>query len=468
MNVVKPIDTKVKVKPVFVQLIHRAAYEGPCRVGEKENLTPEADRRNNQKGFNQSVAEMKKTLTPDVELLEPTILEWADDFVIPATELEKEEADLRDADVVFFPPGGLHQYPAIALAEKYRKPIVLLGQVGTVDITAHLRARGLEGYAFLNYEDINHFLALFRVRKALQQTCLLIALKGNLLTTGVVSSIYDLEGLKQRYGVDHQLITWEELLETMRNLSPEQVEEARQLTDRLIANAEECYMSAEDLLPSVKFYLTAKQTLAKYEANAFTLPCFEVCATQVMEQERVVFCLTHTLLKDEGIPSACEGDVNVLMAMTVLMYLSRKSAHMGNTSVIDAKKNLIRVGHDVPGLKMKGLDQPNLPYTINNFTVGGWGGVLRYDISPDVGEPVTIARFNPQGTALMVASGEVTGCQGYGGIGCSLGYEMKVRDARGFFRQMQDFGHHFGLVFGDYVQDLKELGPLAGFEVVEA
>jgi len=466
MSLTRAIDAKIKIKPVSVQLIHSAPYEGPCRVGKKENLAPEAERRNSQSRFNQFVEEMRQNVGTDAELLEPTSLEWSDDFVLSTSELQKLEPDIHDADFAFFDYTGLPQYPVVSIAERYGKPVGMIGQVGTVDITAYLRARGLEGYAFQDYEDLNHFLSLLRVRKALQQTRLLIALKGNLLPTGVVSSIYDLEDLKQRYGVNHTLITGEELLETMRNLSPERLQEAEKITDRLIANAEECQMSAQDLLPSVKFYLATKQTLAKYESNAFTLPCFEICATRVMEEERITFCLAHSLLKDQGIPSACEGDVNVLMAIAVLMYLSRKSPYMGNTSLVDAENNIIAVHHDVPGLKMKGLEEADLPYGIKNFTMAGWGGTIRYDISRDMGEPVTIARFNPQGTALLVACGEITGCRGYMDVGCALRYEMKIGDATAFFRRMQDFGHHFAMVFGDYVADLKQLGALAGFDVV--
>ena len=468
MSASRPVDAKVKIKPVFIQFVHSAAYEGPCRVGKREDLTPEADRHRGENRFNQFIQQLKKHVGADAELLEPTSLEWKDDFVVPTSELQRLEPDIYRADLVLLDSTGLPQYPSVSIAERYGKPIAMIGSLAAIDTAAYLRARGLEGYVFLDYEDFNHFLSLLRVRKALQETRLLIATKGNLLTTGAVSSIYDLEELRRRYGVNHTLITTEELLDAMRSLSPEQAQEAEQIADELIANAEETQMRREDLLPSVRFYVATRQTLARYECNAFTLPCFEICRTQVMEQERVVFCLSHTLLKDEGIPSACEGDVNVLMAMSVLMYLSKKSAHMGNTYPTDLENNIISVHHDVPGLKMKGFGEPGLPYAIKNFTVAGWGATIRYDISRDLGEAVTIARFDPHGAKLLVASGEVTGCHGYLDVGCSLGYELRIKDAAGFYRSQQDFGVHFGLVFGDYVQDLKELGSLAGFEVIEA
>ncbi len=468
MDIERAIDQRVRIKPVFPQLTHSAAYEGPCRVGKPEDLTPEADRIRNRQALEAFEAQLEEDLTDEVEVLETTVVEWTDDFVVPDAELAKLEPDVYTADVILVAYASLPQYPTVKIAERFGKPLAMIGQVGTVDVTAYLRARGMEGYAFLGWDDLNSFLSLLRVRKALEHTRMLIALKGEIVPTGVVSSIYDLEALKRRFGVQHTVITAEEILEVMRGLPDDAAEQARELTAELIGNAEQSDMSEEQLLPSVRFYLAARRTLAKHEANAFTLPCFEICATQVMEQEKVGFCLAHSLLKDEGIPSACEGDVNVLMSIAVMMYLSRKTPHMGNTSVADRAGSVIRVGHDVPGLKMKGFDEPDVPYGVKNFNVGGWGGTLRYDISRDIGETATIARFNPDGTALLVASGEVVGCRGYMDVGCSLAYELRVADAEGFFRLEQDFGHHFALVLGDYVAQVHELGRLAGFEVVEA
>ena len=82
MTSVKPIDVKVNVKPVFAQLIHHAAYEGPCRTGRMEDLTPEADRLRGEAGFVRFTEELKDKMGPDAKLMDPAYLEWADDFVI--------------------------------------------------------------------------------------------------------------------------------------------------------------------------------------------------------------------------------------------------------------------------------------------------------------------------------------------------------------------------------------------------
>jgi len=38
---------------------------------------------------------------------------------------------------------------------------------------------------------------------------------------------------------------------------------------------------------------------------------------------------------------------------------------------------------------------------------------------------------------------------------------MSYRDAS------MDFGHHLAMVYGDYTEDLRGLGKIVGFEVVE-
>ena len=465
----RALDAKVRVQPVFAQLLHSAPYEGPCRVGRREDLAPEAERERGKERFQAAVAELRANLSDDAELLEPVYLEWHDDFVLPESELAKLAPDVYEADLVLSLPSGLPQYPAISVANRYGKAVGTLGWVASIDIIAYLRSRGMEGYAFLDYADLNRVLSLLRARKAFRQTRFLVATEGNAtVPTGVVSSIWDLEGLRARYGVDHAYVSAGDIIAGMDDLSDAERQEADSLTAKLADNAQAVHMTREDLLQSVLFYKATEKALDKYEANAFVIPCFEVCARQIMEQKRVVFCLTHSLLKDQGIPSACEADANVLMAIALLMYLSRKTAYMGNSYLVDREENILGIHHDVPGLKMKGFDAPDLPYEIRNFTVGGWGATLRYDFARDRGAPVTMARFDPTGSKVLVAKGEIAGSAGFDKVGCALSAHIKVQDIVDLYRKEMGFGHHLAMVYGDYVDQVRDLGEMMGFEVVEA
>jgi L-fucose isomerase-like protein len=462
------MDVTVNVKPVYLNLVHSAVYEGPCRVGTTETLSPEADKKRGWKAFNEFTEEIKSKITGPVRILEPVFLQWGDDFVLHGSEFKKLEADIYEADLVLM-TGGLLQYPAVRIAEMYGRPVGQIGWVTSVDITANLRSRGMEGYAFLDFDHLNEYIAYFHVRKAFRNMRMMIGVEGATLpSVGVVSSILDLQSLEDRYGVTNTSVTAQRFVEMMDNLSDVDVAEVDTMTRELIENAEACHMKEEDVEPSVRFFVAVKKLLEKHEANAFVIPCFEICATQVMAERRVMFCLTHSLLKSMGIPSACEADVNVLMSIALLTFLGKKSVHMGNTMAIDRENNILRVAHDVPGFKMHGFDEPDNPYELRNFTEGGWGATVRYDFARDTGTTVTLARFNPHGDKLLVATGEITGSDGFDRIGCSMGAHVKLNDLRDFFEKQMYFGHHMAMIYGDYSRALHYLGEIMGFEVVSS
>lgn len=463
-------EMKLNVKPVFPQLVHSGAYEGPCRVGDEKTLSPDTEKAQSKRRFNEFYEDLRGNLISDAEILDPICLEWGEDWIMPESEFEKLKSDLHEVDLFLVASSGLPQYPAVEMAQRYNKPLAMLGQVTSIDVSAYLRARGFEGYAPLDFRDLNRLISLLRVRKAVRQTKMLVATYGNLITVGVVSNLYDLQDLKARFGIDYTCIPPEQVFNEMDNIIKSEAEQkkAEEQTERLIENAQKVHMRREYIHQSVNFYLAAKSLMEKYRCNAFVMPCFEVCVKRIPADRQVTFCLAHSLLKDEGFPSACEGDINVLLTMTLLMYTSRKSAYMGNSYVIDKEENLIALHHDVPGLKMKGLNKPDLPYEIKNFTVEGWGATIRYDFSHDIGETVTLARFNPTATKLFVAKGKIAGGEGFNKVGCILRANIKVRDVVDFFHKEADFGHHLAMVYGDYTQEIRELGDLMGFDVIES
>jgi len=462
----KPLDLRIRVKPVFVRLLHSAAYEGPCRVGDKREMNPESEKKRAATAFNRFIEDLRANIGKEALLLEPVVFEWNDQWITEEGEMEKLLADLEDVDL-FLVSGGLSQYPAIAIGRRYRKPVAMVGSVVTVDVAAHLRSRGMEGYAPMDFDELSRLIRLMRVRKALSKMRILVVLEGDIIPVGVVSTIWDLEDLEDRFGVSHVTIPSKTLFEDMEALSEQDSMRAEALADGLIEGASAIHMKREDLLPSVKFYLAAKQALERFGCNALSIPCFEICAKRIAERERVTFCLTHSLLKDEGIPSACEGDINVLMAMALLMYLSGKSPYMGNSYPIDKDENVLAIHHDVPGLRMKGFEKALLPHEIRNFTFAGWGATIRYDFRQDIGQPVTLARFDPRARRLLVAEGTIVGGDGFGDIGCSLRAHVRVRDVVELFRAEADFGHHLAMVYGRYASDLKELGKMMGFDILE-
>ena len=205
-----------------------------------------------------------------------------------------------------------------------------------------------------------------------------------------------------------------------------------------------------------------------YDCHAFTTPCFEVCATRELNRRRLTFCLTHTLLKDEGIASACAGDVGSVLSITILMNIARKAPYMGNTMVLDKATNQCRTLHDVASAQMKGYDQPALPTEFVSFTLDSWGTTMRYDFSKDNGQTLTMINLSPDMKKIMVAKGTINGCDDYLTPECKHAVRYTVKDAVRFHECQKFVGHHFALVYGDYVDEVKAFAKECDLEVLEA
>ena len=471
-------STKIKlgVKPVFSRIIHKDSIEGPCRIGDEKRLNPANERISAKEGLNRLKKDVKTYFdTTEVNILEPVYLELSHKggWLLKKPELKKLETDSEQTDV-YFGSDTFSQIAAGLAGEQYKKPVILAEKqlpayIGTGVIIAELRTKKLEGYYSLNYSELERLVSTLLVRKAIRKTKLL-RVTDEKFNNG--SNLRNLDNLKTQFGIDYQDITIAGLAKEIDKISQSRTgqKKAKEMTDKLIKNAQKVHMKRAYIISSVNFYLAVKNLMGKYKCNAFTIDCFEICPDKrVAFQRKAVPCLTHTLLKDEGFPSVCEGDINALLTMMLLMYISKKSAYMGNPFIINTEKNIIGILHNVPGMKMHGLEKDNLPYEIRHFTKGGWGATIRYDFSRDRGEKVTIASFNPLRDKMLIVKGKIAGCRNFDNkYGCCLEVLIKISNSMDLFHKNADFSGHYVMIYGDYLKELKELGEIMKFKIVEA
>jgi hypothetical protein len=67
-----------------------------------------------------------------------------------------------------------------------------------------------------------------------------------------------------------------------------------------------------------------------------------------------------------------------------------------------------------------------------------------------------------------VLGGELAGCAGFDRVGCSPNAHIGIKDVVDLFQKDMDFGHHLARVYGDVVEEVRELGRIMGFELAEA
>ena len=174
-----------------------------------EELTYEAERAELERRLAALERELEsRNLPPEVELIKPTsIYSWAEkgnpDIAVPNEQLEALQQDDEKTDVYIV----THAHEGLKIAERYKKPVIIMEKQGyAVDMPAAIRSIGVDSFHAEDLETVFDFVRLFAVKKAFKQTKLLnVTNFPKRVPWGVVSSISDLDFIKDRYGMDYKL-----------------------------------------------------------------------------------------------------------------------------------------------------------------------------------------------------------------------------------------------------------------------
>lgn len=451
----KAMNVKLVVRPIVGCLTHSHFWEGPCRAGYKEDMTTEAENAAADTAF-KTAKEKLKDLTDEVALLEAVDARYDEKFVVGRDVFEKIEEDIDKVD--FF----LCMNWRIPKLERYKKPIVIMqnGNEG-IDFAAYCRSIGVEAYVAMDLQDLNEIAHILWVRKAVANTRALVLTAGGQPTFGIQSLIRDPEILRQKYGMEVIKLPFRDIFPYMDQITDE---EARPIADQLLQNSKETKVNVDWFINDIKYYLAAKKMMDVYDCNAFSTACHELCTSEIPQQRKFTPCVCHSIMKDEGIPSGCEEDLNAMMAMTIMQYAANRPAFMGNPN--HETDELLRIHHAVPALCMNGYGTKPLEYKLWAFTGQGFGGKLQVDFTENKEDEVTLARFNPMGDTMCVKVGEVIRSE-YDAVYCSPYYFIKMDDARTYMHNLAGFGHHQVLIFGNYMKQLKEIAKVMKFDILE-
>ncbi|MFC2090847.1 hypothetical protein ACFLT1_08725, partial [Bacteroidota bacterium] len=465
-------STLLNVKIVHTGVIHEEAYEGSCRVGNVAYLTREHEEASMKKGLAETINLFKEaSFGNGIRILDPQgVYLWVEagnpEIMLKDEELFTLKKDDPKTDV-YVVTGGLPQFTCVRIAETFKKPVLFMSEAGWgLDVPGGIRALGYDSFYVQDIKQLKDVLMVFKARKAFRHTRFLNVTNFDIVPKGVISSVNDLDFIREKYGMDYHTVNYKEFFADMDMLVKDKnfLNKAEDLASRLSSGAGASNMTRDDIEKSFHHYLMVLHFFEKYECNAFGVECFELCSSMNPWNRRFTPCMTHSLLKNDGFPSACEKDLNALLSMASMMYVSDKPAYMGNPDFFH-NKNIIQLHHSDSPTKMTGFNQENDYYEIKSFTDEGFGVTLRYDYSRMKGQEVTMARFNPAGTKILVLPGTIDTGGGMEGIGCAQTVDVTVADSKEAMRSMQEYGHHLSLVFGNCVDQIRDLGTLLNFEV---
>lgn len=515
----KTVDVKLNAKPLYLGLYHDYVFEGPCRMGTGYMLTKEYDLASISEKKKVGEDGIAKWLSDKVNLLPSYSWNYNEEFLLEDAYMAEATADASEVDVYLVPAMSRFTFILLALAQKTKKPIVLVPPLylpTAMGTAAALRARGLEVYAARSWEETLDIIDVLTVRKALAETKVLCAARfGTAKTPSAGDNLINPDVATEKLGVRFCYVNCHELLDQThicdpssnhtlpgrKSLNPteEDVKEIDKMVDELIAGADECHMAREEVFHSFRAHYTIRKMLDYYGCNAFCAPCPDLCATRRLNEEHYTFCMNHSLLNEVGIPSACEYDMCALISLAILENFSKAGAYMGNAlhtaysltrtgrlfepahynlggncdtdyikKVAEDPENTVFILHAVANRKLHGFLSEQSHYSLRPFTGSGWGVTLRYDFNQDIGTTVTLCRLDPSCSKLFVAKGEIIAGRGQDDNGCSLGVFLHVKDGNDFFQKQLDFGNHIPLAYGDYFDKICLLGKVLGLEVVTA
>ncbi len=207
----------------------------------------------------------------------------------------------------------------------------------------------------------------------------------------------------------------------------------------------------EDGLRSAKAYLALKQWVVEKNLAGFALECYPNLMGEA--------CLAYSLLADEGVVAACEGDMNSALAMLMLYWLSGEPVHNTDLLTHFPEDNTILLSHCGSGSFGIADGQENIHLAPVRLAHKGLCVLF-----PGRPGPVTLLNLvGREGTYRMTAiSGEAirTGMD-------FAGNPVRVRcqvDAVYLMYRLAEIGagHHWMICYGDVTRELEHFAGLVG------
>ena len=210
-------------------------------------------------------------------------------------------------------------------------------------------------------------------------------------------------------------------------------------------------------------YLAYKKLIDTYNLDAINTKCdpemgmhFGRCS-----------CLSHSLLVDEGIMAACEGDIHQTLSMMILNYLSDKPVMF--LDVVGACKDNNSIQFISCGFAPTTIPKDSKDVRLYPQMQNAKGGGITQGYTLQSGEKVTIYRIDetyPRGNySGHIISGTSSKSEKVWEEWPAAEVILNGSGAWEHFTQ-NCTADHFALVLGDYREELKIFNKLMGFETI--
>jgi hypothetical protein len=226
----------------------------------------------------------------------------------------------------------------------------------------------------------------------------------------------------------------------------------------------------EDVVKAARASLTLDQLIRENDAAGL---CVGSCMRWL---KRGFPCLGFTRLNDNGIPAACDGDMDCLLTMLIAQHALGRPGFLGNAGGVDTSRNVFHLSHCSAPLKMEGPEGKPAPFLLRRHAEVKGGAVP--EVHYRVGQTLTFTKLIHLKT-LLVFTGkivEVPEVPKGKERGCRTELVAEISDAEkllanwGADRLGESASDYYASLhrvayYGDHTSSLRHLGHLMGLEV---
>ncbi len=353
-------------------------------------------------------------------------------------ESRREELDFRDVDVILLYPltGGTEN--TLKGFSYFRKPVILYGDPSNNSLAAGIELReyfrdrlipstlvkSLDELkaALLGYEDMKEMLEKF--------------LNLRLGLIGRISPWLINEKFELPY-IHISLKKFYEYYET--TTEAEGWKAVEEIVMKAIDTKEP---KRTDLAKAGRIYLTLKKIVEDYHLDGFTIGCFDL-----LQKLKATPCLALAIFNAQGIPAACEGELNSLLGMAIIKIFFNKPVFMGN--IADYGENYIILAHCTAPL--------TTGYVLRSHFESGMGVGVEVKLPKGKASIIKIKGRKAVIAGVKIIEREKSENR------CRTQIRLRVEDAKDFIDGT--LGNHHLLVYADS-EEIADLLSELGFEVM--
>ncbi|WP_297509519.1 hypothetical protein [Thermococcus sp.] len=399
------------------------------KVGVVFGISELADER----AFAGRVSEFIEVLSREFDVVGGFVLKVREDF-----KRTKEEVNFNEVDaIVLYPLTGGTEGVLKEFAV-FRRPTVVFGDpynnslAAGIEIREYLRDRLVPSTLVKDYDELKASLLAYEDMKETLDKFL----KARIGLIGRVSPWL----VNERFEMPYTHISLKKFYEYYDNVGDEEGWEA---VRGVVENAEEIVEpEREALVKAGRIYLAIRRILEDYRLEGFTIGCFDLIG-----KLGATPCLALAMFNAEGIPAACEGELNSLLGMVVIRKFFGKPAFMGN--IADFGEDYIILAHCTAPLLWR--------YRLRSHFESGLGVGVEAKLPTGKG-----ALFKIRGRRAVVGGVEVQDNE-HSENRCRTQVVLRIEDAPDFIDGT--LGNHHLLAYID-PEELADLLSELGFEVM--